>query len=65
MKTEKGLSNFLIERVRVEGTVLVFRRNLALEDAIEFHAFAPVEARPCVWPMATLSGVRSSYRFTL
>jgi hypothetical protein len=26
----------------------VFRRNLALEDAIEFHAFAPLEALTCM-----------------
>jgi hypothetical protein len=29
-------------------TVRVFRRNSALEGAIEFHALAPVEALPCV-----------------
>jgi hypothetical protein len=29
-------------------TVLVFRQKFTLEDAIEFHAFAPLEARPCV-----------------
>ena len=28
-----------------------------LEDAIEFHAFAPVEALAGVWPMAFPSGV--------
>jgi NH3-dependent NAD+ synthetase len=28
------------------GTVLVFGRNVSLEDAIEFHAFAPLEALP-------------------
>ena len=30
------------------GTVRVFRQRFALEDAIEFHAFAPLEALPCV-----------------
>jgi hypothetical protein len=30
------------------GTVLVFRLEFVLEDAIELHAFAPLEARPCV-----------------
>jgi len=29
-------------------TVLVFDQGFALEDAIEFHAFAPLEALPCV-----------------
>jgi hypothetical protein len=29
-------------------TVLVFRQNFALEDVIECHAFAPLEALPCV-----------------
>jgi hypothetical protein len=28
-----------------------------LEDAIEFHAFAPLEALASVWPMAFISGV--------
>jgi hypothetical protein len=27
------------------------------EDTIEFHTFAPLEARASVWPMAFLSGV--------
>jgi hypothetical protein len=36
-----------------------------LDDAIEFHAFAPLEALPYVRPMAILSGVHSSYRITL
>jgi hypothetical protein len=39
------------------GTVRVFRQKFALEDAIEFHAFAPLEALPCVRPMAFLSSV--------
>jgi hypothetical protein len=29
-------------------TVRVFRLKVTLEDAIEFHAFAPLEALPCV-----------------
>jgi hypothetical protein len=31
-----------------KGTVRVFRQKFTLEDAIEFHAFAPLEALPCV-----------------
>jgi hypothetical protein len=30
------------------GTVRVFRLEFTLEDAIEFHAFAPHEALPCM-----------------
>jgi hypothetical protein len=30
------------------GKVLDFRQKFALEDAIEFHAFAPLQAQPCV-----------------
>jgi hypothetical protein len=30
--------------------ILVFRSVFALDDALEFHAFAPLEALPCVWP---------------
>jgi hypothetical protein len=29
-------------------TVRLFRQKATLEDAIEFHAFAPLEALPCV-----------------
>jgi hypothetical protein len=29
-------------------TVRVFQQKFTLEDAIEFHAFAPLEALPCV-----------------
>jgi hypothetical protein len=47
-------------------TVRVFRQTFALEDAIEFHAFALLQVkRAGVWPMLFLSGVHSSYRFTL
>jgi hypothetical protein len=43
-----------------------FRQEFTLEDAIEFHAFAPpLEALPCVCPMAFLSGLHFSYQFTL
>jgi hypothetical protein len=36
-------------RVRFRlGAVRVFRRDLALEDAIGSHAFAPLEALPCM-----------------
>ena len=31
-----------------EGTVRVFRQKFKLEGAIEFYAFAPVEALACV-----------------
>jgi hypothetical protein len=34
--------------VEAQGTVRVFRQDFSLEDAIEFHAFAPREALPCV-----------------
>jgi hypothetical protein len=44
-------------------TVRVLGSNL--HDAIGFHAFAPLEALPCVWPMAFLLGVHSSYRLSL
>jgi hypothetical protein len=30
------------------GTVRVFRQTFPLEDAVEFHGFAPLEALPCV-----------------
>jgi hypothetical protein len=30
------------------GTVRIFRQKFTREDAIEFHAFAPLEALPCV-----------------
>jgi hypothetical protein len=36
------------------------RRKFTLEDAIELHAFAPLEALAGVWPMAFLSDVHSS-----
>jgi hypothetical protein len=42
-------------------TVCVFRQEFALEDAIEFHAFAPLEALACVRPMACLSGVATPF----
>jgi hypothetical protein len=41
-----------------------FNTKITLEDAIAFHAFALLEALPCVGPMAFLSGV-SSYRLAL
>jgi hypothetical protein len=44
-----------------DGPVLVSRQRFTLEDAIEFHAFAPLEGLPCVRPMALLSGVPPSY----
>jgi hypothetical protein len=41
------------------------RHECTLENAIEFHAFAPLEGLPCVCPMSFLSGVRSFYRLAL
>jgi acyl-CoA synthetase (AMP-forming)/AMP-acid ligase II len=41
------------------------RQKFTLDDAIEFHAFAPLEALACVGPMAFLSDARPSDRFTL
>jgi hypothetical protein len=40
--------------------VCLFDRNLHSRSAIEFHAFAPLEALPCVRPMTFLSGGHSS-----
>jgi hypothetical protein len=34
------------------GTVRVFGQKWALKDGIELHAFAQLEALPCMWPMA-------------
>jgi hypothetical protein len=42
-----------------------FDRDLHARSAIEFHAFAPLEALPCVCPMTFISGVHSSYRLAL
>jgi WD40 repeat protein len=48
------------------GTVRDFRqRHFHSRSAIEFHAFARLEALPCVRPMAFLSGVHSADRLTL
>jgi hypothetical protein len=41
-------------------TVRGFQQRFTLEDAIEFHAFAPLEALACVRPMPFLSVVHSS-----
>jgi arylsulfatase A-like enzyme len=41
----------------VEGKVRVFRQEFALEDAIEIHAFALLEALPCMRPIPFLSDV--------
>jgi hypothetical protein len=43
-------------------TVRFFLQNRALEDTIGSHACS-VEALACVWPIAFLSGVHSSYRY--
>jgi hypothetical protein len=40
-------------------TVRVFRQTLVFEDAIELHAFAPLEALPCMRPMPNLSDVHA------
>jgi hypothetical protein len=46
------------------GTVRVFRQNFCTRRCHWIPA--PVHLkRPCVWPMTFLSGVHSSYRFTL
>jgi hypothetical protein len=42
-----------------------FRTEFTREDAIELHAFAPLEALPCVCPMAFRLGGYSSYRLAL
>jgi hypothetical protein len=34
--------------LRQGAAVIVLRQGVALEDAIEFHAFAPLEALACV-----------------
>jgi hypothetical protein len=49
----------------IRRTVRVFRQVFTRSYVIEFHAFASLEALPCVGPMAFLSGVHSSYRLTL
>jgi hypothetical protein len=46
-------------------TVRVCRQAFTLVDAIEFHAFAPLEALPRVWPTAFLLCVHSSNRLPL
>jgi hypothetical protein len=48
-----------------DARCLRFRPNFALEDAIGIHAFAPLEALPCVCPIACLSGVHFLLLFTL
>jgi hypothetical protein len=47
--TEKQIAARFVVRSeqRVYG-VFFFRQDFALEDSIEFHAFAPLEAMPCV-----------------
>jgi hypothetical protein len=50
--------------VAFDGTVRVFRQKFALDDASGSHACS-LEALACVRPMAFLSGVHSTYRFTL
>jgi hypothetical protein len=37
--------------------VLVFWQGFHSRSTIEFHAFAPLEALPSVWPIPILSGV--------
>jgi hypothetical protein len=39
------------------GTVRALSQRFALEDAIEFHAFAPLEALTCVRVVVFLAGV--------
>jgi hypothetical protein len=38
----------LLARWDAVGTVHVFRQEFTLEDAMELHAFAPLEALPCM-----------------
>jgi hypothetical protein len=40
-----GLSGVVFAPI---GMLRVFRLKFTLDDAIEFHAFAPLEALPCV-----------------
>jgi hypothetical protein len=47
------------------GTVRVCRQTFTLGVGIEFHAFALLEFLARVCPMPFLSGVHSSYQFTL
>jgi hypothetical protein len=54
-----------ILRWELNGTVRVFRQEFTLRGAIEFRAFAPLEALPGVLSMAFLSGVHFSHQFTL
>jgi hypothetical protein len=42
-----------------------FRQKFALDDVIELHAFAPLEAQPSVRSMTLLSDIHSSYRLAL
>jgi hypothetical protein len=46
-----------VEKVRCP----FFDRNVALEDAIGSHAFAPLEPRPGMWPMEFFSGAHSTH----
>ena len=41
------------------GAGLGFEHDIALEDAIGNHAFAPLEARACMCPTTFLSDVTS------
>jgi hypothetical protein len=61
----KGCYSMLYTGLDSTGYGARFRQKFTLEDTIEIHAFAPLEALACVRPMPFLSGVRSSYRLAL
>jgi hypothetical protein len=55
-------ANKVATTAELQSAVLVsygarFRLKHTLEDTIEVHTFAPLEALACVWPMAVISGV--------
>jgi hypothetical protein len=54
-----------LERCKGQTYGARFRQIYTLEDAIEFNAFAPLEALASVRPLPFLSGVHSSYRLAL
>jgi hypothetical protein len=60
---DSATSNVRCAFNRQAFTFNVYRQASTFEDAIEVsHAFAPLQALPCVWSMAFLSDVHSSHR---
>jgi hypothetical protein len=53
----------VLERKR--GTVFGFRQEFTLEGGIEFLAFVPLEALPCVWSTGMPLGCSLFYRLIL